>query len=257
MYMISNIKCCLWYHIQIHIYDIIDQFHMKYDFQSYMMSYTMMSYTISCAYEIILWCMISNMISYASPLQPGPGSNEVPGRFKCISVWIEMNPCSSLTSVYLSSVASRSGCGGLAVHIRHSAQCARIPLPRSPILIDLFATLLLTRSMQVWLQRVLITLYKLTLEVPSVVRVGHQRQDLGNDVGVCLRNACGAWIGASLESARKSIVPFDGPKLHVALCVMDEVLARHWGAAFPNIDSRLLHATSWLSEAEPQKQAIW
>lgn len=71
------------------------------------------------------------------------------------------------------------------------------PPPPFPISINLFATILLARSMPVWLQRCLIPFHKLGLEEisASVAQVGHQLQDLENDVGVRLTKACCSWIG--------------------------------------------------------------
>ena len=55
------------------MYDIINLFHMKNIFKSYMKLYVydFISYMIACAHEIILWCVIFYMILYVFPLLPG------------------------------------------------------------------------------------------------------------------------------------------------------------------------------------------
>ena len=90
--------------------------------------------------------MISYMILYASP------GRFIPVQWRPLPVQIQLGsnriePLLVPFVVSLFSVVRKSGCSGLLVLIRHSAQCARIPLPRSLFLIDLFAALHLATSM--------------------------------------------------------------------------------------------------------------
>ena len=182
MYFISYMKCYIWYHI---LFMISNLFHIKNLLKSYMKSYTYdFIYDFMCIWNCIVG-MISYMIFYASMLLPGSNAPAACGLFKCNQVRIELSPCSSPKSVSLSTVASKSGCSGLLVHIRNSAQWARTPLLSFPIFVDLFATLLLARIMPVRLWHRVIPHHKLTLGELGVVRVGRQLQDCENDVIFC------------------------------------------------------------------------
>ena len=74
----------------------------------------------------------------------------------------------------------------------------RIPLALFPILIDLFATLLLARIRPVRLPREFIPLHKLTLDVPGVLRIVHLLRDPDNGHG---RSACASARPVTRESA--------------------------------------------------------
>ena len=84
---------------------------------------------------------MSFMISYASQMGLLASSNAVPGWFKCDP----NDPACPLRLAVLFGI--EIGCSGLLSHIRHRTHCARIPLPRSLFLIDLFAALHLATSM--------------------------------------------------------------------------------------------------------------
>ena len=131
---------------------------MKYNLKSYIMSYVhevldeskMMSYVYDVIYDVMcirhhVWCMISYMIS--SLIQPG--SNAPPGRFKCgpwpVHMQSYLNQMLALLVpfVCLSVLASKSGCSGLLLHIWRLVLNSLAPSPLSPILIDLFTSLLL------------------------------------------------------------------------------------------------------------------
>ena len=76
-----------------------------------------------------------------------------PGRFKSGSDPVQMHPGSNqmqltvVPYVCLSSFASKSGCSGLLVHLRHLGHSARTPLPLFPRLGDLSVIILMRRSM--------------------------------------------------------------------------------------------------------------
>ena len=76
-----------------------------------------------------------------------------PGRFKSGSDPVQMHPGSNqmqltvVPYVCLSSFASKSGCSGLLVHLRHPGQSACTPLPLFPRLGNLSVIILMCRSM--------------------------------------------------------------------------------------------------------------
>ena len=160
--------------------------------------------------------MIFYMILSAFPLLPDSNaaaacpnatlfeSNRAPARPLRLSV------CP--TSVCLSSVSLKSGCSGLLAHIRYNNQFACIPLPRFPTFIGLRHASLGSSP-------------HCSGSFPVQDRYMPHSQ---------------AWVRDRYMEAVKGSSWHDvhgppGPKVHVAPCVTDELLAPHGGAAIPNL----------------------